>query len=386
MSLILSALLALSATRGSVDASARLQVRGRDGAALTGPALDAEAGPELRIAVRSRRWEITTDYAARFSRTVLGADATPSVLQQGSLAARFHDRRTSLSVIEDVGYGSTSFTALASEPGAAAGPLFHLASLPRTDSLQYAWSRTALLGRLAVSRRWTLTPSLDYSFNGGTDTLSRAAMPFQTTVHSGLGAERSLSRRSQLTSTADLSRSVFSSGWDDTLLQGTLSWRRSWERTLVTTVTGGAGWSTSHNGVTGSHTAGTHPVVTATVAYSPGASSLDAALSARLAPVIDRMSGRVDERMEGIASLTWKATRDLGIEGQLGAARSIFWSEPDAVALVYQGLTASYRASDLLKLEGGARGAWTRLRGDAAPPLQWLTFVGVTFTAPTLRF
>jgi hypothetical protein len=383
---VLAALVAAAALRGSLEASSRLQLRVRDGAALAGPALDAELNPAVRLDVRARRFQLDLDYAPRFTRSLFGADAQPSIFHQGGFSARLQDRRASLSIQEDAGYGSSSFTALAADPGAASGPLFHLATLPRSDTVAYAWSRTGLLGRLALQRRWAITLSLEYALNGGTDARSREAIPFQTGLHGRAGAEYAPTRRDQLTSSVDAFRSYFSSGWEDTLVQGTLAWRRAWGRTLVSTVTGGVGYSTSHHSVTGEARDEAHPVGAVSVAYTPRSTPMDVGLSVRVSPVIDRLSGRVDERLESVASVAWRPTRALAIEGQLGAARSVLWDRPDAVALVYQGLLLSFRANDLLKFEGGARGAWTRLRGDDAPPLQWVTFVGMTFTAPTLRF
>ena len=386
MSSILAALVALAALRGSLEASSRLQIRVRDGAALTGPAIDAELSPDVKLGVRARRWEVAANYSPRFNRTLFGADAQPSIFHQGGFSLRVHDRRASLSIQEDAGHGSSSFTVLASDPGASSGPLFHLGAGPRTDTFAYAWSRTGLLGRFAVRRRWALTGTLEYSLSGGTDAPSRVTMPFQTGIHGAIGSEYALSRRDQLTSTVDVLRSDFHAGWEDTLLQGSVVWRRVWGRGTISTVTGGMGLSTSRNGATGELRTEAHPVGAASVYHTPRGSSLDAGLSFRLSPVVDRLSGSVDERLDVVASLAWKPTRALAIEGQLGAARSLFWDNPDAVALVYQGLTLSFRANDLLKLEGGARGAWTRLRDEDATPLQWVTFVGVTFTAPTLRF
>ena len=386
MSGVLAALVALAALRGSLEASSRLQVRVRNAASLDGLALDAEVSPDLKLAVRARRWDLTADYSPRFTRNLFGADAQPSIFHQGSLSASFQDRRASLSIQEDAGHGSSSFTVLASDPSAASGTLFQLGARPRTDTFAYAWSRTGLLGRLAVTRRWGITLSLDCSLSGGTDAGSRASMPLQTRLHSGFGAEYALSRRDQLTSTVDAFRSDFYAGWGDTLLQGSVAWRHAWGRTTVSTVTGGAGFSTSRDSVTGERRAAAHPVGAAAVVYTPRGSSLDLGLSVRLSPVIDRLSGGVDGRVEGVVSLAWRPTRALAIEGQVGAARSILWDNPDAVALVYQGLNLSFEANDLFKIEGGARGAWTRLRTDDAPALQWVTFVGMTFTAPTLRF
>ncbi len=191
-------------------------------------------------------------------------------------------------------------------------------------------------------------PSLEYTLSGGTDARSRLSIPFQTGLHGAIGAEYALSRRDQLTSSADAFRSYFSSGWEDTLVQGTVAWRRAWGRTLVSTVTGGVGFSSSRDSVTGESRREAHPVAAVSAAYTPRASAIDVGLSVRLSPVIDRLSGQVDERLESVASVAWRPSRALSVEGQLGAARSVLWDRRDAVALVYQGLLVSLRVNDLL--------------------------------------
>lgn len=358
----------------------------REGTALAGPALEAELSPAAGVKMRSRRWEISAGYAPRFTRSLLGADARSTILHQARLAGTIHDRTRSLSVLQSGGYGSMSFTSFASDPGAAVGPAALVAALPSTDVLDYAWSQTGLLGRLEVTRKWALGLSLDYSLSGGTDARSRASVPFLIRLDGGISAEYAASRRNHVVSKLDASRALFSSGPEDTLVRGTLSWRHAWSLATVTTVAGGVGWATSGASIDGDDRSVAYPIASAAVVHRPRSGLVDLKLSVQLSPLIDRLSGHVDERLDSAASVGWRPTRALTVQGELGVARSISWSVPGAVALVSQGLNISYRAGDSLLLDGGVRSAWTHVRDADAPAMQWATFVGVTFTAPTLRF
>ncbi len=116
MSLFLSAILAVTALRGTLDFSNRTQIGTRGAGGLVGPTLDAETSPEVKLGVHSRRWELTVDYAPRFTGSVAGADPQSYVLHQGRLGARFQDRRGSLWLYQDSGYGRLSLLRSARTP------------------------------------------------------------------------------------------------------------------------------------------------------------------------------------------------------------------------------------------------------------------------------
>jgi hypothetical protein len=384
VSLFLSAVLVATALRGTLDLSNRAQVGTRAGGILAGPTLDLETGPEVKLGVRSRLWEFSADYSPRFTGSVAGADPQSYVLQQGRIGARYQDRRTSISLYEDTGYGRLSLLTLGTYAGATLGTT-PLTAPEATEIIDYAWSRTGIVARLAATRRWSLTFTGELALSGGTGALAQVSMPFQTALRAGVGGDYAASRRDHLTTTLDAARAVFSTGLEDTLLEGKVSWRHDLDAGLATTLAAGMGWSSTRADTGPAARTRAAPIAEAGLTYRPRASTIELGLTLRLAPVIDAFSGRVDQRVDGTGSVTWEPTRNLTVQGQLGAARSIPWAEGVPLSMGFGAVTVTYRINDVVQVDGGGRSAWIRTEGMDAPA-QWIAFAGLTFRVPTIRF
>jgi hypothetical protein len=386
VSLLFSAIFVATALRGTLDVSNRAQLATRAGGGLAEPTLDADTSPEVKLAVRSRRWELTVDYAPRFTDSLAGADRQSYVLQQGRLGARYQDRRGSVSLYEDSGYGRLSLLTLGAYPGAGATPgTAPIAAPPTTALLDYAWSRTGIVARLIVSRRWGVNATGELALSGGASASAQATLPFQTAIRVGLGADYAASRRDHLTAQVDTSRATFSTGLEDTLVQGKLSWRHDLDSTFATTLAAGIGGSTSRAETSPVVRSAAAPIVEAGLTYRPRAGEIELGLGVKLSPVIDAFSGRVDQRIEGSANVAWTPTRDLSIQAQLGVARAIPWGEGVALSIGFGAITASYHVNDVLQLDAGGRSAWIKEPGIDSPP-QWMAFTAATVRIPTLRF
>jgi hypothetical protein len=384
VSLFFSAILVATALRGTLDVSNRAQLGARGGGNLTGATLDAETSPGVKIGVEARRWELTADYAPRFTASVAGDDPQTYVLQQGRLAARARYHRLSVSLSEDGGYGRSSLLSLGVVPGAAPGTI-PLASSPANEILDYAWSRTGIVARLAATRRWGVTGLADLTLSGGAGATARTTLPFQTALHAGVGVDHAASRRDRVAALVDATKARFTTGVEDALLQGKVSWRHDLGRGLTTTFSSGLGWSTSRAALAPSARSAVVPIAEAGLAYKPRASDLDLGLTLRAAPVIDPFRGRIDQRFEATASGTWTPTRKLGVQAQIGLARSIPRGDGAAFSLGSGAVIASYRVNDVLQIDGGARSAWIAGAGIDSP-VQWMVFSGATLRVPTLRF
>lgn len=392
MSALGAALLAAAALRGAVEISDRTLLVWRNPVSGQGAVADLELTPTLGIGVRSRTWEIAGSFAPRLTLRDIGdAPQRYDVLQQARLAASWHDRRTSLSLYQEGSYGKERLVGLAVD--ADGRP--RMDALPAVQIINYASSRTGLLARLTASRRWAFNLSTECAMSGGTDEASLAQLPFQTALRGSSGVEYAASRRDRITATLVATRAVFSNGAEDNLLQGTTSWRRALGRYTTSTLTGGVGWATSRiaeerlqhgSFVIRALEPSFYPVAEAAIAHRAPSGRIEFALIGRLSPVIDRLTGAVDERLEGITTLTWSPTRALAIQGQLGVAQSTAWNERGSVSLVYDGVTISYRASRIVELGAGARTAWMSTHGGDAPPLQWTAYAGVTLRAPPILF
>jgi hypothetical protein len=273
---------------------------------------------------------------------------------------------------------------LVADPGVMAGTT-RLAALPAASVIDYAWSRTGFVSRLAPSRRWGLTFSGESALNGGVGARSRAAIPFQTGLHGGVGAEHAASRRDHLTTSIEASRTVFSSGWQDTLLEGKLSWRHDLGRGTVATLAGGTAWASSLRDASAAASTSIAPILEAGITHRPRATPITLGLTVKLSPVVDGLTGRIDERLETIAVAAWSPTRALAVQGQLGLARSVPWGGGEPLSLGFGGVAASYRVSSIVQVDGGVRSAWASGPGIDAPP-QWMVLAGATIKIPTFRF
>lgn len=388
MSLLFSAILVATALRGTLDVSNRAQLATRAGGGLAEPTVDADTSPEVKLTVRSRRWELTASYDPRFTGSLAGADRQSYALQQGRLTTRFQDRRGSIALYEDSGYGRLSLLTLGAYAGATPGTTpgtTPIAAPPTTAILDYAWSRTGIVARLIASRRWSASLTGELALSGGTSASAQATLPFQTAVRVGIGAEYAASRRDHLTAVLDTSHAVFSNGVEDTLVQGKVSWRHDLDRTFATTLAAGLGESTTRPEAAAVARSSAAPIVEAGITYRPRGGEIDLGLTVKLSPVIDAFSGRIDQRIEASANVAWTPTRDLAIQAQLGVARSIPWGEGVAMSLGFGGIAASYRVSDVIQLDAGARSAWIEAP-EIDMPAQWMVFTGITVRIPTLRF
>lgn len=383
MSPSITAFLVLTALRGTLELSNRTLTGVRDEVAI-GPVPYAETSPAVKLGLSARRWEFTADYTPRFLWSPFGATTQSSIVQQARLAGRWQERRASITLSQDSGYGRQSLLSLASDQAPTPGTT-SLGALPAATIIDYAWSRTGLVSTLAPSRRWALSFAGDASLSGSSDSSSHAALPFQTGLHGGIGAEFAGSRRDHFAMTLDLSRVLFSNGWLDHVLQGKTSWRRALGRNTVATLAGGVGWVSSQATSSAPAHAAAYLIAEASIAYRHNPTSTSALFVVKVSPVVDRLTGGVDERLESMAAFTWNPTRALTVQGQFGVARSIPWNTPNALAAGSGGVSIAYRLNDVVQLDGGARTAWTTAASAVARP-QWSAFAGITLRMPTLRF
>ena len=406
MSLSLSAILVVTALRGTLDLSNRVQLGTRAGGTIGRPTLDAETSPDVKVSVQSRRWELTADYAPRFTGSVVGQDPQSYVLHQGQLGARFQARRLSLSLSQDAGHGRLSLLSLGAAPGATLGAS-PLAGLRANEYMDYSWSRTGIVARLAAARRWGVTLLGDISLSGGAS--ARGPVPFQTRLHAGARVEHAASRRDRVTALVDVTSASFSTGTDNVVVESKVSWRHDLGRGVAATVGGGLGWLTTRGDATPAVVSEALPIVEAGITYRPRTSDLDLGLTLKIAPVIDAFRGQLDERVDATASVAWAPTRELAVQANLGLAHLsprgagfYYFLDPGVASSLDPGfasylghgaapdvgsggLTVSYRVNDVLQLDGGGRGAWIAASGVDSLP-QWMVFAGATVRVPTLRF
>jgi hypothetical protein len=119
-------------------------------------------------------------------------------------------------------------------------------------------------------------------------------------------------------------------------------------------------------------------------------------IAARLGPVINRLLGVVDERVQGTVLSKW-THGPFVVSALANVQQSVFTDTAYSTELFVGELTVSYVASDIVTLDGGVRGVWQQGNqpvGLVATPsttdiaeinvAQGTVFLGATFRAPTI--
>jgi hypothetical protein len=233
-----------------------------------------------------------------------------------------------------------------------------------------------------ATRRLALRASGEGAASGGADAPSRERIPFQIGPRVSLGADFAATRRDHATTSIDASYETFSTGADAGVATVSEAWRRAWSRRTDTSIGVGVAGSWSHPAGTTLSRLAAYPTADASVAWRLPAERLDVRLSLGIAPVIDRLTGQVDERLQGAAGVAWRFHPSAGVRAQMAAAQSVPQTAIGAVTLVSGEAAIWLAVGRSLRFEVGTRGA---LQGGQAGP-QWISFATATTTTQPLRF
>lgn len=370
----LAALLLAAATTLDGGLRSEVRVRGTDGAV----AADVEATPSAHLLSRSRAWEVDLRYAPRLLLRQVDLGTSFEVLHRAALAASWRGPRSFVTARADGVYGTESFVSLVPEAAAGAPPV---EQLPAISRFTYASLRAGAAVTHAASRRWTLTGELQLQLRGGVDEAARAIVPMQVGPVGSLGAELALTRKDRLLSALDASWVTFSSGQEIGLVSASETWRRALGRRVESTLRAGATGALSTPEPGGASTLTVYPVALAALAYRLPGEALELEGSVWVAPVVDRLGGFVDERLQGSVAGRWSVTPRLAVRGQIGAAQSVPWDSERAVRLALGEAAMSVGVSDRLRIDIGTRGALQSPGGAS----RWIFFTTATFTTQALR-
>jgi hypothetical protein len=406
---MLGTLGAAAAVSGALNLADRTELRLRDpGDAPSVPSFDVENSPEARLALSSRDLRGMVAYTPRLTLwDVNNTGLQPLWLDAGELRGEWRNRHARLAIDEAAAYGALNIATLAPAPGPEAAPLrVDVIPISRMD---FASSTTTVSSSLLL-RRWSLDSGLGYQLSGGANASSRASLPFQHGPFANARADHLLTRRDHLTTIASASESTFSSGQDAVLLEVEEAWRHRWSRTTEALVTLGAAEAKQRASETAASSYGVLPVVEASVDHGPprrddayhvlealhpkAEGRITMRLSARVAPVINRLLGDIEERAQVTADVGWRSG-PFGLGGMVLAAQSIPDTGPQAVKLLMGTVTLQYRASEWVWLDGGIRGLLQRQAPPAAPAgapavappatvSQGVVSIGVTVRVPEM--
>ena len=386
---MISAALLAVALSGLFEISDRTELRVRDpGSQANAASLDLETALSSRLVLASRRTRFTFTYVPRLSLWDATGSPSPSFMQAGGARAEWHDRVATWWVDEGASYGGLDLTAASFVPTGSAPPRVDV--LPAGGLIQYG-SSTTTLGTRAAWQRLSLEWTLGYQLSGGADEASRATMPLQAGPFAEARFDFRAGRRTHLVTRLAGEETEFSSGPEDAMATATEAWRYAWSRTTDTELALGAAEVRSELAATLPPVWDTHPVAEASIEqrFAIGPDRLRLRLDARIAPVINRVYGSVDERAQAILTGAWTHDR-LAVAVFAAAQQTVPTDDPYAVQLVSGEATAAWAPSrsSVVAFDVGVRATAQRLSVASVPSslVEGIAFVGVSLRAHPIRF
>jgi hypothetical protein len=378
--------------------SDRTETRLRDpGDAPTGPSIDVATMPVARLVVASPRTALTLAYTPRLTLwDVNDVGVRPLWLDEGSVRIESHDAHTTLSLEEDASYGSMSFAALTFTPGPQGTPP-PVDVVPSSQIIEFESTSTTLRSLTRVTR-WEFGSSVGYQLSGGADSMSRSIIPLQKGPLAEATATFSASPVDRLATILTGEETAFSSGPEILLGEEDEVWKRRWSPVTETDATLGISEARVRAAAFAPSYGQTDPVAEVVLEQSilTDADRVTIRVGSRLGPVVNRLLGIVDERIQGTLLSKWTHGR-LAASAFAGAQQSVPTGGPDATELITGELGLSYEATEAAAFDIGVRGLWQRASQpivSAATPggtdveatvVQGIVFVGVTLRAPAMR-
>ncbi|HEY8086364.1 MAG TPA: hypothetical protein VIF09_00915, partial [Polyangiaceae bacterium] len=192
---------------------------------------------------------------------------------------------------------------------------------------------------------------------------------------------------------------TFSSGPEIALVEGDEGWKHAWSAVTETTFTFGV----SEGRVEAAPSVGayrtTNPVADAVLDQRilSADDRITLHVGARLGPVVNRLLGIVDERVQGTLQSKW--THGPFLVSAFGSAQqSVAANGPNATTLFLGEIGLTYTATQAVALEVGVRGLWQKADQPLSPAstsgpteilesevTQGVLFVGATFRAPPIH-
>lgn len=387
----------LAVSAATVDYEAHLRATTRARTATGAETLqasvagDLELQPTLRLHAQEQNLEGWLSYAPRLTLRQALADSRTQLLHAGRLQGEWRPRLgLRLTAEEYATYGTVDlFTQLLETPVPGTGGQTPPAEVPLQPVPQGAvhfasslttlgWETTSLAPRLRV---WG---TLGYLVGGGLDGEARTSVPFQYGPRLRVDARYSLTRLDGLTTTATATDSAFSTGAHATVVQLDETWAHRFSRATEAELGLGLGlgWSRPPDGddapgiqggvLPGARASVTHRLVSRE-------RPLEARLTTRLAPFIDRLTGGVYPRAEATLLLTWTAAPGLWVFGQGGAARALGGGAQAGDSLVQGALGARWELARGVNLEADVRGNTQRQQQglQQAERFQWAASLGL---------
>ena len=383
--------LTVSAAAVDYEAHLRAHTRARTatGAERTqaSVAQDVELQPTLRVHAQEQNLEGWLAYAPRLTLRQAFGDSRTQLLHAGRLQGEWRVRRgLRLTAEEYATYGTVDlFTQLLETPVPGTGGQTPPADVPLEPvplgAVHFASSLTTLgWETTSIAPRLRVWGTLGYSVGGGLDGEARTSVPLQYGPRLRVDARYNLTRLDGLTTTATATDSSFSTGARATVVQLDETWAHRFSRATEGELGLGLAMAWARAEEDAEARGGVLPGARASLAHRfvSREHPLEARLTTRVAPFIDRLTGGVYPRAEATLLLTWTAAPGVWVYGQGGAARALGGGEQGGDTLAQGTLGARWELTRGVNLEADVRGNTLRQPGvQQGERFQWAATLGV---------
>lgn len=393
--------------------------------------MDVDLDLDARVALTSSHHVYTLAYTPRLSFLDVNAVGFQPALLNGLLAsAEWRTGHATILVSEVGSYGERAIASLGTltTPGTPVqtppnGQTAANAQLvPTVEQFLYVSSLTNVSSALTL-KHWVLTGMVGYQLSGGADASAQQDLPFQYGPTAEAIADFRATRRDHLITDVSALQATFSApaglpspapttlppkpwplwstaggylpgtGTELALVEEQEKWKHAWTRATDTIVSAGMTEARSRDAAFAPYVFSTYPMVEASFEqrFGRGKAGTSLIIDARLAPLVNQLTGIIDERVQASVTGTWtrrKAT--LGVS--VTAAESTDMSTAYASQLLMGEVDASYAHSPALSFDMGARvltqeqNTATTLPNDTTGPVTQATFgQAIFFVAVTVR-
>jgi hypothetical protein len=403
--------LPVAADVGTFTLGDRTEIRARAPDPVTNAAaLDVDTMVDARLEYRSPRTTYTLGYTPHlYALDVNDVGIQPSLIHGWNGQGEWRTGNAIVDLSENGSYGQLAFGSLAAvatpgtpeptQPGGQPNPVPNVQPVAPVQTLDILASTTTATSILQL-RPWTLRGMVGYQLFGGADAASRTVLPSGQGPLAQAQADVQTDARDHLVTLLDAQVVSFDpTGSQIMLLQAWEQWRYRLTRSSDTMLGVGAGETRARDASLAPYAYSTDPLAEGQYNYrfGPTDARVKLTLDARLAPLINQLTGLVDERVQatGEGSLTHRLwTYRASVTG----AESTDQSSSDAVQMLMGEVDALYQVTPALSFDVGARAVAENQRFPTISQKgaitaetsgsfdQYVVFFAVTFRALRERF
>jgi hypothetical protein len=405
---------------GTFTLSERTEVRGRDPDPVTnGAAMDLDLDLDARVGLSSSHHVYTLAYTPRLTFLDLNSVGLQPALLNGLLAsAEWRSGHVSVLVSETASYGeraiaslgtlTTPGTPVPTQPNGQPASVANAQLLPTVEKFLYASSNTTVSSTITL-KPWLVSGTVGYQLSGGADTVAQQTLPFQRGPTGEALADLRVTRRDHLVTDVTARQATYSApaglppvnspagtagtGTEVMLVEEREQWRHALGRTVSTMLAAGVTEARSRDAAFDPYVFSTFASVEGSVEqrFGRGKNIGSIVLDLRLAPLVNQLTGIIDERVQGSATGTW-TRRKVTLGASLTAAQSTDQSSAYASKVLMGEVDASYAPSPVLSFDVGGRvitqdqNTATTLPNNTTGPVSQTSFgQAIVFVAVTIR-